>query len=183
MEELPVSERKPRFDSAANTILHLQHTIGNRAVQRLMREAIQGDLVDAVVPAAIQRAPEDAPRSMVVLNLVLGRSGKVKGTSRVEGHEDKIEVLSVSLKEESSARRSVIFNKETDASSPILAEAMTRGDSVQTAEFTFLRRADNGSFETAHTLEFSDGHIASYSTSGGENGGDTVELDFAKREE
>lgn len=154
-----------------NSVIQLQRTIGNRAVQQLIQRD-SGGAKQAEVPP-------------VLASITLDKRGKLKGSSRVEGHEGKIEVLSLNRDvkkptrdpdDPSPNRLSIMRN--VDELSNQFARANTEGDPIKAAQFEFVRRNEEGKVETLHSLEFGEGFISGYSISGGEQSVEQIEMEF-----
>lgn len=159
-----------RASLAPTTMARLQRTIGNQAVQRLL---------DA---STLQRAPNDekadsTPSAVAVID-------DIKGSSRIAGHEGKLEVLGVRFERdqtpapnrredrESPRKRdmTVILTRNMDAASPILSAAASSGQSVKSLKIDFIRRTSDGKFETVRTFEFSNGTFSGYAAGGSNDG-------------
>jgi type VI secretion system Hcp family effector len=164
-------------------VVRLQHTIGNQAVQRLI----------------LQRAPKDDKSKVadsapsVMGTITLERQGKIKGGSRKAGHEDKVEILSISSESrqvrrggredrDTEERVTITITRFVDNASGAFARAYTEGEAVSAAAFDLVRSGSDGNLETFHTLEFSEGLISGISTSSSEGRGiETISFEFVKR--
>lgn len=160
LEEEDVQQRRLRIaeredsDSAAHEtsdapphgILNLQHTIGNQAVQRLIQRA----------PKAKERSADEEPSA--VATITGAQRGKFQGTSRIVGHEGKIEILSLQFKPEAS-KMTVILYKRVDESSQSFMAAFQKGEWLTTAQFIIIRRDENGNVEPVMTYDFSNGYV------------------------
>lgn len=160
LEEEDVQQRRLRIaeredsDSAAHEtsdapphgILNLQHTIGNQAVQRLIQRA----------PKAKERSSDEEPSA--VATITGADRGKFKGTSRIVGHEGKIEILGLQFKPEAS-KMTVILYKRLDESSQAFMTAYQTGEPITAAQFMSIRHDENGNVETVMTYDFSDGYV------------------------
>jgi type VI protein secretion system component Hcp len=166
-------------------VVKMQHVIGNQAVQRLLQRQMQLDKT-----AVVQRAP-DGERPGALATLVLAKKGKLRGGSRIAGHEGKLELLSISLgsvqkptsreSESEDQRIEITLTKYADDTSTLLMEAMLKGEGVKSAQFEFIHFDDEGKAEVFHTLEHSDGMITGFQMAGSGSGGkatETVTIEF-----
>jgi type VI secretion system Hcp family effector len=165
-------EDRPRGLTSPEGLIHLQHTIGNRAVQRLLLQRQPRSDGGA-------KAPEAVPA--LVGTLVLSSGGKVEGDSRVPGHEGKIDFLSLQLgdkrfevsnprERESEPKRTIEIHltKLVDKASPSLQQAAAKGTRIESAQFEFIRRTEDGAIETTATFEFKNGFITGFQMGGSE---------------
>jgi type VI secretion system Hcp family effector len=166
-----------------NAVIQLQRTIGNQAVQRL----IGSERLHDTMNGAIQRdnAGQEAASTPILATLIFDRQGTIKGNSRIAGHEGKVEVLSLHRDVDKPSRNpdeptptNLMITRNVDELSNQFARANIDGDPLKTAQFEFTRRNDEGKVEIAHSLEFSDGLISSYSVSGGEKAMEQIGMDF-----
>ncbi|MBZ0298474.1 MAG: type VI secretion system tube protein Hcp [Anaerolineae bacterium] len=153
------------FPLSADGTVKLQRTIGNQAVQRLILER---------QPIGADSKTKDADSSAAALaTITFSRQGKVRGSSRIAGHEGKIEILALNQEvkagrgrsEDQEERVTVVITKYIDSSSAAFSKALTDGDAVSAAQFEFVRRKSDGSIEIAHTLEFANGLVTGISVS------------------
>jgi type VI secretion system Hcp family effector len=166
----PVVATRPHiaFKMASDGVLKLQRTIGNQAVQRLLQRAPGGK--------------DENSRPHALATLVLSSVGKLPGSSRVAGHEGKMEILSIGFDEISKADKrnaeteeqyiSLTVSRYADKSSQALMNASAKGEHVTSATFELLRFDDEGKATIGQTFDFSDGLITSYqmNDSGGSDG-------------
>ena len=163
-----------------NAVVKLQRTIGNQAMQRLIGEKRHGES-NTIIQRDSMDQTKDKENTLpaYVAKIVLGNAGELKGKSRIAGHEGKIEVLSLSLdasrsnnrrKEDREAPSPSVFRititRYVDDLSPRFQLATAKGEQVKTAQFELIRKGDDGTIATLHTLEFGDGFITSYQVSG-----------------
>ncbi|MBZ0320953.1 MAG: type VI secretion system tube protein Hcp [Anaerolineae bacterium] len=134
-------------ESSSHSILNLQRSIGNQAVQRYI---VQRD------PKPKVRSSDEQPSA--VATITGAQRGKFKGTSRVVGHEGKIEILGLQFKPEAS-KMTVILYKRVDESSQAFMMAFQNGERLTTAQFMGIRHDENGNVETVMTYDFSDGYV------------------------
>jgi type VI secretion system Hcp family effector len=169
------------FALSPNNILNLQRTIGNQAVQRLIRQA---DMLQRQ-PTDTQDSQKQTALPSVVASITGSRQGKFKGGRRIAGHEGKIEILSLSL--EPSARENkmtVHLTKEVDDSSAAFMKALLAGEPLTSAQFDFIRRNEEGNIETVKTHEFNDGIITSIQHNGtGPVPTETITIEFTLKPE
>lgn len=159
------------FALSPNNILNLQRTIGNQAVQRLVRQAdvLQRQPTvgqDAGQPTDTRESQKQTALPSVLASITGSRQGKFKGGSRIAGHEGKIEISSIQL--EPSARENkmtVHLTKQTDESSVAFMKAMQDGEPLPIAQFDFIRQ-NADTIETLKTLEFTNGYVTSFQHSG-----------------
>jgi type VI protein secretion system component Hcp len=170
-ERRPQAVARERAESplTAAGILRLQHSIGNQAVQRLIIQRQPGKGGGG--------AKEPASMPAIVATITFQRAGKLEGTSRLAGHEGKVELSSLSFvpsrgpgvrtgdrnerEAEPEKRMELAFTKPQDKTTVELQKAFMDGDKIATATFEFLRRDDNGDVVVAGSFEFSNGLITS----------------------
>jgi type VI protein secretion system component Hcp len=150
------------------TILNLQRTIGNQAVQRLIQR-------DTALPADAKDKDKTREIPPFVARIV-GERSKFQSKSTIPGHEGKVEVLSFSI-EQNDHKVIISFTKYADELSPIFLAAATQGESLKEAEFAMIRRNDRDEIETMQTFAFKDGHVSSMSINSG-SGGDGKASEF-----
>lgn len=172
-------------DSAAvseHRVVKMQHTIGNQAVQRLLT---QRD-IPADSPADVQRAPNaDSERPGALATIVLEHQGKLRGSSRFAGHEGKIELMSVSMGgtlEPSSGKSNsveqrveITLVKYVDDTSPLLMDAVAKGEAIKSAQFEMIKPNNDGNMAVYYTFDFSEGMITGFTASGSDGGGKPIE--------
>jgi type VI protein secretion system component Hcp len=149
---------------SAPRILSLQHTIGNRAVQRLI---VQRDARKRPTPKKAR-----IPPAVASVNLVT--AGELKGDSTLAGHEGKIEVEAVSIvgnkstasgvgggssREGESSGLEVVIVVVLDSSFPGLLRAYTGGDLIDEFSIDLLKANENGGADTTHSMNFKAGYI------------------------
>lgn len=192
-------EAESRHTAPSNDIVSLQHTIGNRAVQRMLAD----DRAQAVGPASVvQRAPNDSGKSQdkggpaakpaaaqYLAEITLERQGELKGSSRIAGFEGQVPVMSLQLTE---AVRKPRNDKESDSTdlgvlrladdlSPRLMRAYSDGERIDSAIFRLVKPTADGKYEVLNTFEFSDGMITSFNADNGEEGPvDFINISFRK---
>lgn len=192
-------EAESRHAAPSNDIVSLQHVIGNRAVQRMMAD----DRAQAAGPGTIlQRAPKDSGKGqdkggpaakpaepLYLAEITLERKGELKGSSRIEGFEGHIPVLSVSMtgdtrkagREKESSSIDVMVTRLADDLSPRLMNAYTDGDRVERAIFRLVKPTADGKYEVVTTFEFSEGVISSYQMASIDEGPiDVISINFHK---
>lgn len=149
-----------------NAVIQLQRMIGNQAVQRLISHDRRG---------VLRRDSEGQKKYTVLATITFAKAGKLKGNSKIAGHEGKIEIHSIQIDPSSTKRTNetapplpeLIITRTSDDLSPRLMQANVEGDTITAAQFEFLRYDDKGKTEVVRTMEFSDGYITSFSVSGG----------------
>ncbi len=172
-EESPTSASHETSQSSPHDILNLQRTIGNRAVQRFI----------------VQRDPkpkaDTSEKPSFVASITGAQRGKFQGTSRIVGHEGKIEVLGLQFKQEAT-KMIVHLTKRVDESSPAFMVAFQKGEPITTAQFISIRYNADGNVETGPTFDFSDGYVTSlqfYTSQGVSYEAITLEFDLKKEKE
>jgi type VI protein secretion system component Hcp len=178
-QKIPTGDEWQNADShvhagyASNTILNLQRTIGNQAVQRLLQR-------DTAVPVDSKDSAKDKTREIPpVVARIVGERSKFESKSTVPGHEGKVEVLSFSI-ERKPHKIIVSFTKESDELSAIFLAAAAQGERLKEAEFMMIKRNDRDEIEAVHTFAFKDGYVSSMSMSsgGGEKASEFITLEF-----
>jgi type VI protein secretion system component Hcp len=192
-------EAESRHTAPSNDIVNLQHTIGNRAVQRMLAS----DRAQAVGPASVvQRAPNDSGKgqdkggptakvaaTQYLAELTLERQGELKGGSRIEGFEGHVPVLSLGFdanamkpgRDKESSSTELVVTRLADDLSPRLMKAYTEGEKIDSATFRLVKLTADGKYEVVGTFEFSDGTISSYNASNNEEGPiDVISINFLK---
>jgi type VI protein secretion system component Hcp len=200
-EEWRDSDAQSRRDAPSNDILSLQHTIGNRAVQRMMgSDRAHG----AAVANTLQRAPKDSDSSkgqdkggpavkagatQYLAELTLERQGELKGSSRIEGFEGHVPVLSLGFdanamkprRDKESSSTELLVTRLGDDLSPRLMKAYTEGEKIDSATFRLVKLTADGKYEVVATFEFRDGTISSYNASNSDEGPiDVISINFLK---
>jgi type VI protein secretion system component Hcp len=163
-------DRRDASVLGAAAILRLQRSLGNQAVQRLVIQRQPNDAVEADSSKAI-----DVPRIVATITLL---SGKVEGSVRAAGHEGKIAIESINfdVTRVGTGRREpregppqlvqVTITKRRDSASPILARAAAKGERVESAQFEYLKRNDDGTISARLMLDLTGGYVTSHSGSG-----------------
>jgi type VI protein secretion system component Hcp len=154
------AESRDPLGLSANGILHLQHTIGNQAVQRLIEKADVLQRQPTKKPDAGKPKEKETSLPAFVASITGAQQGEFKGDSRIKGHEGKIVVLSLSF-EPKEGKMIVHLTKESDSSTTTFHKALLTGEPLTTAKFEHIRRNDSGEIETGQTFEFSDGMVTS----------------------
>jgi type VI protein secretion system component Hcp len=198
-EEWHSREAESRHAAPSNDIVSLQHAIGNRAVQRMFA----GDRAQAAGPATtLQRAPNDSSKgqdkggsaskaaaTQYLAELTLERQGELKGSSRVEGFEGHVPVLSLGFDENAmkprrdkeSSSTELLVTRLADDLSPRLMKAYTEGEKIDSATFRLVKPTADGKHEVVATFEFSDGMITSFRASESQEGPiDLINISFRK---
>lgn len=164
------SDRRDASVLGPAAILRLQRSLGNQAVQRLVIQRQPNEAVEADTSKAV-----DVPRMVATITL---KSGKVEGSVRAPGHEGKIAIESINLdvarggtgrrepREGPSQLVQVTITKRRDSASPILVRAAANGERVESAQFEYLQRNDDGTISARVMLDLTGGHVTSYSGTG-----------------
>jgi len=103
---------------------------------------------------------------------------EVNGGSSIPGHSGEIEFESIQFGRSSPAGGGaggqgnaelveLSCSRLQDQVSPVLFEAVAKGQRIDSARFQFIKRGDDGSIENGLSFEFKNGSIASYSLGGG----------------
>lgn len=192
-------EAESRHTAPSNDIVSLQNTIGNRAVQRMLAD----DRAQAVGPVSVvQRAPNDSGKSQdkggpaakpaaaqYLAEITLEHQGELKGSSRIEGFEGHVPVLSLGFdanamkprRDKESSSTELQVRRLADDLSPRLMKAYTVGEKITSAIFRLVKPTADGKYEVVATFEFSDGIISSYNASNNEEGPvDDINISFRK---
>ena len=171
------------FALSPNNILNLQRTIGNQAVQRLVRQAdVQRQPTigqDAGQPTDNRESQKQTALPSVVASITGSRQGKFKGGSRIAGHEGKIEISSIQLAPSARENKMTVhLVKKADESSATFMKAMQDGEPLTIAQFDFIRRNED-TIETLKTLEFTNGYVTTFQLSGaGDVPTETITIEF-----
>jgi type VI protein secretion system component Hcp len=151
------------FGQSPGSILHLQRTIGNQAVQRLMlqrspdSDAIQRDTAQP----ADSRGKKPSALPSFVATITGSLQGKLQSKSRIAGHEGKIELQGLTLEPNKKGTRvKAILIKEVNDLTPAFQKAYNGGESLPEAQFLQIRRNDRGDIETVKTMDFKNGVVA-----------------------
>lgn len=155
-----------------NAVMQLQRTIGNQAVQRLISRDRQGG---GVLQRDSGGNKEQTKKNSVLASITFAKAGKLKGNTKIAGHEGKIDVLSIQsdpLPVDGALRPTppfieYVMTRNVDELSPQFLKANLDGDSIKAAQFEVLRHDDKGKVEVVHSLEFSEGLITNYLISSG----------------
>ena len=149
----------------ASSLLDIQRTAGNRAAAIVVsRQPTKAP------PKAPPKSPPKAPAAAsVVATITLSRGGTIDGTSKVPGHEGKVELESVSQAAGRGGKQGdvieVVLVKRPDATSTTFMRAYLDGDQVKVAKFDFLKPTADG-VEVRHSFELENGLITGISQSG-----------------
>ncbi|KXK23612.1 MAG: hypothetical protein UZ15_CFX003000561 [Chloroflexi bacterium OLB15] len=171
------------FTPTTAPLMKLQSTIGNRAMQRMLahNSVIQRDTGSN---GGGQAQPADNQQGKYAALLTIYVDGaKLKGTSKVSGYEEAIEILSYQPVQPAFANRrrdtdekngrtdggELALIKSSDATSSKIIEANTAGSAVK---FKLVGgKFDNeGKFTPYLTIESDDAYISAYSFSSGDHG-------------
>jgi type VI protein secretion system component Hcp len=182
LRQLPEKRSQPDERARAESplsagIMRLQHSIGNRAVQRLIVQRQPG--------RGGGGAEKEKSIPSVVATITLERAGKLEGTCQLAGHEGKVELSSLGLapsrgpgrstgrrgsEREETKRTQITFTKPSDKVSVELQKALLDGDRIVTAQFEFLRRNEGGEVEVRASFEFSNGLLTNLNFGTGSGG-------------
>jgi type VI secretion system secreted protein Hcp len=188
--------------------MQLQRAIGNQALQRIIGDSLD-DQRGALPTSTIRRAPDEAetvipaesgdgtqkeaPFPTAVLTVT--GAGAFKGSSRIPGHEGKIEAQSVSLSQNRSSSTTAGVGESGRREPPTMRIAITKylddssGDFVNadssshpiTLLIEWIRKEKDGAVKTIATRKFSDGIVDGYSvSSGGDKPIESIEMTFRK---
>lgn len=183
-------------------VISLQRTIGNRAVQRLLGDEIQNQHTKLVqrkdnsankdIGSSDSQSKES--QSIWLLSLTKGADKtKIKGDSKIPGHEGKIELLSFSVEfaqPDSSGKKSsetINIVKHTDSTSQTLLNASQRGEHIA-FEVEGGKLGPDNKFTSTWSYASRDGLVTNFVTSQG-SGNDppsdritltTDRIDFSK---
>lgn len=149
----------------ATSLLDIQRTAGNRAATLVVsRQPTKAP------PRAPPKSEAKTPAAAaVVATITLDSGGTIDGTSKVPGHEGKVELESVSHQLGRDGKSGdfveVVLYKRLDSTSAKFMRAHLSGDQVKVAKFDFLRSTEDG-VEVRHSLELANGLITSILVSG-----------------
>lgn len=164
----PASQRgatQPPQAVDASSVLDIQRTAGNRAAALV----VSRQPTNAPPKPPPKPEPKAPATASVVATITLERGGTIDGTSKVPGHEGKVELDSVSQQVGRGGKPGdfieVVLVKRPDATSSEFMRAYLGGDQVKVAKFDFLRSTEDG-VEVRHSLELANGLITGISVSG-----------------
>jgi len=164
----PAAQRgatKPPQAVDATSLLDIQRTAGNRAAALV----VSRQPTKAPPKAPPKSEPKAPAAASIVATITLDRGGTIVGTSKVPGHEGKVELDSVSQQVGRGGKPGdfieVVLSKRLDATSNKFMRAHLSGDQVRVAKFDFLKPTEDG-VEVRHSLELENGLITGISISG-----------------
>ncbi len=173
------------FAPSAAPFMKLQRTIGNHALQRMLvvetsSRAIQRDHNENAKPADNQKS-----RFMALLTVTIDGK-KLKGTSKISGHEEAIELLNLSRgtgmpnnqhrEEETPQYEYLDLIKNIDGTSTAILDAAAKGTPI-TFKLVVGKVDNEGKFTSSITIESDDAIFSSYNSSSG--GGDATIESFS----
>lgn len=149
-----------QFTLSPASIMKLQRTIGNQAVQRLISDRLQRDNA--------KNAPQKEDSTPGYLAKITTHDGrKLKGNSKIDGFEGDIEVVAISTEFNASMPGKpkdkglrITLSKYVDDSSPWLLNAAAKGEHIASAVFLRVVNDPEAGIRVAPTMQFGDGLIA-----------------------